>query len=88
MFVPKSYRCGGEQDHITAKDPCLPQCFLYLSETKIYRCGEGEEEEGEKISLKTHATARGMGKKEYKSLTSHHNVAESVVHETEEGLSK
>ena len=47
----------------TAKDPCPPRRFLYLTETKSLRCGEeGEEEEGEKVSLKTHATARGVGK--------------------------
>ena len=55
-----------KQDRITAKDPCPPQRFLYLSETKIYRCGEeeeGEGEEGKKVSLLTHATARGVDKK-------------------------
>ena len=44
-----------KQDHITAKDPRPPWHFLYLRE-------EGEEEEGKKVSLKTHATTRGMGK--------------------------
>ena len=53
----------------TAKDPCPPPwCFLYLTETKSWKWekggGDGEEEEGgEKVSLKTHATARGVGKK-------------------------
>ena len=49
----------------TAKDPHPTQRFLYLTETKIWKWeeGDGEEEEGgEKVSLKTHATARGMGK--------------------------
>ena len=43
-----------------AKDPRPPWHFLYLRETKSERSGEGED--GEKVSLKTHATARGMGK--------------------------
>ena len=51
-----------KQDHITAKDPLPPQRFLYLRETKRWWCGE-EEEEGEKVSMLTHATARGVGKK-------------------------
>ena len=47
----------------TAKDPRPPpppplRCVLYLRETKSWWCGE----EGEKVSLKTHATARGVGK--------------------------
>ena len=48
----------------TAKDPCPPWRFLYLRETQSLWCGEEgeEEEEGEKVSLKTHATARGVGK--------------------------
>ena len=51
----------------TAKDPRPPWHFLYLRKTKSWRWeegGEGEEEGegGEKVSLKTHATARGMGK--------------------------
>ena len=52
-----------KQDCIKVKDPCPPWCFLYLRETKGWWCGEGEGEEGEKVSLLTHATARGMGKK-------------------------
>ena len=46
----------------TAKDPCPP--LLYLTETKSWKW-EGEEEEGggEKVSLKSHATARGVVKK-------------------------
>ena len=52
----------------TAKDPRPPRRFLYLRETKSWRWeggGEeaGEEGEGEKVSLLTHATARGVGKK-------------------------
>ena len=52
----------------TAKDPYPPWHFLYLRETKSWRWGEEEEEEegeggGEKVTLLTHATARGMGKK-------------------------
>ena len=44
-----------------AKDPHPPRHFLYLRKMKSYRCEEGEGEE--KVSLKTHATARGVGKK-------------------------
>ena len=45
----------------SAKDP-RPLChFLYLTETKSWKWEEGGEE-GEKVSLLTHATARGMGK--------------------------
>ena len=47
--------------------PPPPQCFLYLTQIKSWRCGEGKEEEeggeGENVHLKTHATARCMGKK-------------------------
>ena len=43
-----------------------PQCFLFLRETKSWWC-EGEEE-GENVHLKTHATARGVGKKSNNSL--------------------
>ena len=46
----------------TAKDPCSPQHFLYLRETTSWRWEEGEGGGGKKVSLKTHATARGMGK--------------------------
>ena len=50
----------------TAKDPHPPRCFLYLRETKSWLCGEEgeeeEEEEGDNVHLKTHATARGVGK--------------------------
>ena len=50
-----------KQDCLTAKDPCPPpRRFLYLRKTKSWWCGEGEE--GEKVSLKTLATTRGMGK--------------------------
>ena len=56
--------------------PPPPRRFLYLRETQFWRCegGEGEEggeegeeggEEEEKVSLLTHTTARGMGKKIY-----------------------
>ena len=49
----------------TAKDPMPPPLppwrLLYLTETKSWKW-EGEGEEGEKVSLKTHATARGVGK--------------------------
>ena len=48
----------------TAKDPHPPLCFPYLRETKSWLCGEEgeeEEEEGDNVHLKTHATARGMG---------------------------
>ena len=54
----------GKKMAYTAKDPHPPRRFLYLRETKSWWCGEeGEEEEGEKVSLKTHATPRGVGKK-------------------------
>ena len=48
----------------TAKDPCPPWRFLYLTETKSWKWEGGEEEEGEgeKVSLLTQATARGVGK--------------------------
>ena len=50
----------------TAKDPCPPQHFMYLTETKSWKWEEGRGGEkgggGEKVSLKTHATARGVGK--------------------------
>ena len=46
----------------TAKDPRRPWRFLYLTETTSWRW-EGGEGEGKKVSLKSHATARGMGKK-------------------------
>ena len=48
----------------TAKDPCPPTWrFMYLTETKSWKWeGEGGEG-GEKVSLMTHASARGMGKK-------------------------
>ena len=47
----------------TAKDPCPPLRFLYLRETASLRCKEGGEEKEEKVSLLTHTTTRGMGKK-------------------------
>ena len=64
----------GKQDRITVKDPRPPWRFLYLRETKSWWCGEGEEEEGEKVSLLTHSTARGMGK----------NMSEEELEENEE----
>ena len=39
-----------------------PQRFLYLRETKSWWCEEGGEGGGEKVSMLTHATARGVGK--------------------------
>ena len=58
---------GGTLNKITSqrKTHAPPWRFLYLRETKSCWCGEGEEgeEEGQKVSLKTHATARGVGKK-------------------------
>ena len=42
-----------------SEGPTRPWCFMYLRETKSWWCGE---EEGEKVSLLTHSTARGMGK--------------------------
>ena len=47
----------------TAKDPHPPQHFLYLTETNIWWCEEGGE--GEKVSMLTHTTAKGMGKKKH-----------------------
>ena len=55
----------------TAKDPRPPpRRFLYLTETKSWKSEEREREAegegergGENVSLKTHATARGVGKK-------------------------
>ena len=49
-----------KQDCITAKDPCPPMAFSVPKRKKIWWCEE--EEEGKKVSLKTHATARGVGK--------------------------
>ena len=48
----------------TVKDPRPPpppRSFLYLTETKSWKWEE-EEGGGEKVSLKTHATARGVVK--------------------------
>ena len=48
--------------------------FLYLRETKSWWCeGEGDGEGGEggeeeNVSMLTHTTARGMGKKDKKSI--------------------
>ena len=44
---------------------------MYLTETKSYKWkeGDGEEEGGEKVRLLTHATARGMGKKQLSVCT-------------------
>ena len=39
-----------------------PWSVLYLRETNSWKWEGGEEEEGEKVSLLTHATARGVGK--------------------------
>ena len=54
-----------KQDRITAKNARPLQRFLYLRETKSWWCeeGGGGEEGGQKVSMLTHATARGMGKK-------------------------
>ena len=53
----------------TAKDPCPPWRFLYLTETKSWKAerrereGEGERGGGgENVHLLTHAPARGIGK--------------------------
>ena len=43
----------------TAKDPRPPRHFLYLRETKSWRCEENEEN----VHLLTYAPARGVGKK-------------------------
>ena len=45
----------------TAKDPCPPLHFLYLTETKSWRCEE--KGKGENVHLLTHAPTRGVGKK-------------------------
>ena len=45
----------------TAKDPCPPHNFLYLTETKSWRCEY--KGKGENVHLLTHAPARGVGKK-------------------------
>ena len=47
----------------TAKDPHPPTHFQYLRETKSWGWEGGEEEdrEGEKVSLKTLSTTRGVG---------------------------
>ena len=48
-----------KQDGIHCQGPTPPWRLLYLIETKSWWCGEGEE----KVSILTHTTARGMGKK-------------------------
>ena len=45
-----------------------PRRFLYLRETNIWWCEGGEEGE-EKVHLLTHATARGVGKNIFGSLS-------------------
>ena len=56
----------------TANDPCPTQSFLYLREEEKVGGGKKEKKKkegeggGEKVSLKTHATARGMGKNWFK----------------------
>ena len=62
-----------KQDGIHCQGPTSPPWrFLYLTETKSCKWeegggrGEGEEEEGgEKVSLKTHATARAWVKMDF-----------------------
>ena len=58
-----------------------PRCFLYLRETKSWWCGEEEEEgeEGKKVSLKTHATTRGMGKKQPLCIHTQSNRTETYI---------
>ena len=51
-----------KQDRITAKDPCPPWHFLYPRETKSWWCEGVEGEVEEKVSMLTHATARGVDK--------------------------
>ena len=47
----------------TTKDPHPPMAFSVPNRNKKLEVGRRrEEEEGEKVSLLTHATARGMGK--------------------------
>ena len=55
---------------------------MYLRETKSWRCEEEEEvEEGEeeKVSLLTHATARGMGKNKSIMMASYEWSMKSVL---------
>ena len=65
-----------KQDGIHCQGPMPPpRCFLYLTETTSWKWeegeeeGEGEREGGEKVSLKTHATTRGMGKNERMAMS-------------------
>ena len=59
--IPPTTHYDNKQDRILSEGPT--RRFLYLRETKSWRC---EEEEGggggeEKVSLKTHTTARARG---------------------------
>ena len=56
--------CMGKNKIASQQKTHAPRRFMYLRETKIWWCGEGDGEggEGEKVHLLTHATARGMGK--------------------------
>ena len=49
--------------HTLPRTHAPPWRFLYLTEKKSWKWEGGGEEEGEKVSLKTYATARGVGKK-------------------------
>ena len=52
---------NNKQDRILSKGAMHrppSRCFLYLRETKSWRCEEGEEE---KVHLLTHTTARAPG---------------------------
>ena len=64
MFEVVVKKHDGKQNKIASQRKSHappPWRFLYLRETKSWWCGEGEEEEGKKFSLKTHATTRGVG---------------------------
>ena len=65
MKVTKTAASVETRWHTQPRTHAPQWCFLYLRETKSWWCEgrEGEEGEGEKVSMLTHGTARGMGKK-------------------------
>ena len=56
----------------TAKDPCPPQHFLYLTETKSWRCED--KVKGENVHLLTHTPARDVGKNSGGPSSQHLNI--------------
>ena len=62
--------------HTQPRTHAPPWRCLYLRETKSWWCEEEEEEkgEGEKVSLKTHAAARGMGKNVKRTFNFRHRM--------------